>query len=910
MRAPQSPYTQPQNLKMWSSWAIAAVLLLVLVPAPTAAQCPNTQNCHCEAMDDGKVVINCRFRGLDKVPSWTASNQMFYELTLAENDITHLDANAFEGVLIKRLDLSANQITSIDPQAFAGLESTLEELILHVNGMNDFPAQALAGLANLKYLMVEGFSMTGLPLNALQNQSKIHTLKMENCQLEHVVSSDFSAFSDQLVMLSLRTNKLQNLPQTTISSLRFLEILDVSHNKLAVLPDNLFSGNQKISMIDFSNNQLQTVRVNAYVGLETSLTSLILQNNQLTDNQLKPLKLLQSLQDLNLANNRIMNIPEDSLVNSQNLQTLVVRTNRMAGLRKAPFEPVKTTLKTLDLDDNVIASIESGFFAEFGNLQVLQLDRQPLHGVLDDSTFVGLEASLRRLTLQETGLTASDLSSVQNLANLTSLNVAKNQIMQIPPLTFSKLTQLATLDLSENSITALSQKSMHGPQSSLTTINLNSNGLETIPECAFFGFTTLNHINLNSNPLKCDCDAVWLRRWIDIKYPGIKKYVLGWQCASPEALKDQKVYDVTEAQLCTGGHTPPQCEALTTAPTPTTTSQTSGAGSHPTTLPPGGGTVHISNITHNAALVSWVPTSGSPLSFTVEVLNKGTSEKKRADKLPPNSRRHWLSGLVASTEYSVCVTFLYVNESRNHATCKDFDTVGEPAAVVGGANVGAIVGAVIGVLAFLALLVLLGFLVVRSRSNGDPLFTKPKCLGGGAEGGGEANTVKSRTPTGIPQIGYNSKRFSRPRTGAASNTTSTTSSVLQNRANNDLEMKLAGFSPEERDHIINMLTTSGGSTMSIISNGSSQRYVPELPPRPQHLEGYLNPQSIHEDDDDPQKHIYDEIPGAQGNYYEVPSGGASNYPARGASDGIRRQSTQSVHSGKYEMYKEPGECYI
>ena len=857
-------------------------ILVTLIPLVTA-QCQSSP-CHCETNSQGGIVINCRHRDLQTIPKWANSSYSFAELTLANNRIQTVQNRAFEGLRIKKLDLSNNQITTIESEAFAGLENSLEELILHVDSMSSFPVDALSILTKLNAIYLKGFHISKLPPRALGTLTQLQSVSLVKCGLRAMAKDDFQAFKTQLTMLSLAENKLTEIPVAAITDLVNMKELDLTHNQIVVILGGTFAANTKVTQVDLSNNQLTTMSQQAFQGLETSLEKLILQNNLLSGFQLRAVANLTRLRELNTAMNSIMSVPMDTFTNTSQLQLLNLRGNKVSVLSMEALAPTRNSLKELDISENGLRSIPSGVFQGFSSLEKLQMDGQPLWGIVKADIFTGIEDNLQRLSLSMTNFTSSNLNALSGLRALQSLNLKQNNIKLIPDQIFQNMRSLSNLDLSFCGLTNLSQSSLDGLQQNLAYINLNGNNITTLNECVFYEFSRLPYLGLNKNPLQCDCGLLWLRKAI----PQMEKTsgVVVWQCTSPSTHQGKMLRDISEAALCPSDPGQTQCESLivktTTAPTPDPGGSTAIPSSLVPDLPL---LLNVTNISHNAAKVSWtLPDNGDIQGFKVTHHLYESPSDEDALQLDKTARQNWLRGLQPASKYITCVTAVFKVTHQNRNTCSDFITANDPGEVVAAKpNTYVIVGAVLGVVALLILLIILGFLYVRRRNTGDPFFTKQKLSNGGQL------SSNSGLPTGIPRIGYNSKRFSRPK-GA----TSTTSTELQNNANKDLEKKLAEFSPEERDHILNMLTNSGGSTMSMISN-DSQRYVPDLPPRPQQLEGYLNPQTVQEDYNNPEAHIYDEIPAGQGVYYEIPLSN-QNIDPPGAVGGV--------------PFTNSGECYI
>ena len=125
---------------MMSSRILTLFVTSLVLVGPVWTQCPSSE-CECHSSGD----LLCRAKQLSSVPTWQNTDDQFGLVTLAQNNIASLQANAFrtpngDALSMRELDLTNNRITSINDNTFAGLEDQLEVLKLDVDGMTSFPA--------------------------------------------------------------------------------------------------------------------------------------------------------------------------------------------------------------------------------------------------------------------------------------------------------------------------------------------------------------------------------------------------------------------------------------------------------------------------------------------------------------------------------------------------------------------------------------------------------------------------------------------------------------------------------------------------------------------------------------------------------------------------------------------------
>lgn len=116
--------------------------------------CPDviTSICRCEDSQNG-IILKCSHTNGSHVAYTLRGNQinlgLIQQLEMKHSRLKHIPAGFFSGLFIKKLDLSYNGITDIDENSFLGMNSVLQELILHHNNLTRLPSKALTPLSAL-----------------------------------------------------------------------------------------------------------------------------------------------------------------------------------------------------------------------------------------------------------------------------------------------------------------------------------------------------------------------------------------------------------------------------------------------------------------------------------------------------------------------------------------------------------------------------------------------------------------------------------------------------------------------------------------------------------------------------------------------------------------------------------------
>ena len=852
------------------------VLLLYVINSVTG-QCPNQKECECQQSPSGSAILYCARSNLNSVPPFQSTTLQFDEVTLAGNTITVIPANAFKapapngpGLNTKMLDLSDNQITSIDPMAFAGLESTLEVLKLHVNSMASFPTAAIQRLTNLKQIELKGFNFAQLPPGALSALTNLEILSFDSCRLTALSSGDFTSQVNTLKEVYLIGNRFTSVPSAALSTLNKMTKLDLSQNAIQVIQSDAFSNMNQLQELILSQNGVNTINTNAFRGIQDTLKILALSNNAgIVEADLTPVSTLNNLEQLDLSYNSMRSIPNQFFQQMSRLVTFNANNNQISSITSTSFQGLGSSFQTLNLHDNNINIIGPDTFANLNGLKNLNMDNQLLSGTYSPNTFSGLENTLESLSLSTTGFTQLHWSSVGRLAKLTSLKLSKNSIQTVPGGTFVNLGLLQSLNLQSNAISKLKQTSFKGLQFTLEKIYLDNNDIETLDECVFHKFQKLEEIHLDGNPLNCDCQLTWLHDFIYARNP----HVIFWQCSKPQQHAGQFFKDVPRAELtCVTTPTNTVCEdyTITTTTVKSTSPSSTTPGSYPLFL-------NISHVTAASMKASWQLYNTSNIQkWQVKCTDIISGQVVYDSTFPVNVMECSITNLDPSTDYSICVIPVMAAGSITIGqTCTSQTTMAEGGGLLSPEKrLPLILGIVLGVVIILIIIGLVIFCYIRWRNNRDP----PKF---------KDDEGVSNDGSFVPTVGYQSKRFSKPKAHMLINMNGSTP-------------QLDGFTPQERDRILQLFSTSGASTISMLST-QSQRYTGEpygrtLPPRPGYLNTSRSEECLRHDSGEYNEipaDTYDEIPHdkviEEGGHYNMPNdedrpkstgnilGGASNY---------------------------------
>lgn len=269
---------------------------------------------------------NC---GLEEVPPQVFSLTDLVDLSLAGNNITHIQDDIQNLTSLRRLGLSGNWLSELP--ASIGKLKQLENLWIQGNLLEGLPKE-IGDLGKLSVLALTGNMLEEIP-ESIGSLSNLQVLSISGNKLEQLPSGLGNLVA--LKVLAINGNFLKSLP-ISMQTLSLLEELSLQGNKIKYLPINL-SGLSSLKQLSIADNELLDLPES--IGELYCLESLSLYGNKIAQlpSNICSVKQLQSLW---LEGNPLSVVPE-SLLLASNLKALgidslmVLPTRLQAGLGKA-----------------------------------------------------------------------------------------------------------------------------------------------------------------------------------------------------------------------------------------------------------------------------------------------------------------------------------------------------------------------------------------------------------------------------------------------------------------------------------------------------------------------------------------------------------------------------------------------
>ena len=242
--------------------------------------------------------------------------------------------------------------------------------------------------------------------------------------------------AEGVLTVDCSSRQLDTWPAFTHNYNSSLMTVDMSNNSLTSLPQ---LPDLPITSLDLSSNSLSSLDPFQFASLAPTLLRLDLSRSQLAVAGLSAASLHLDLEGLD--------------------------EERVATWR----------LQELRLADNRLHSLPHDLLAQLGMLETLDLSSNPLVDLDPDTA-----------------------GAIGGVASLQSLSLASCQLSSLPAGLLVSLTQLGTLDLSDNSFTVVDPllRTAH----SLHSLALDRNLLESLEDTSFQGLEDLRHLSVRGNP--------------------------------------------------------------------------------------------------------------------------------------------------------------------------------------------------------------------------------------------------------------------------------------------------------------------------------------------------------------------------------------------------------------------------
>jgi Leucine-rich repeat (LRR) protein len=465
--------------------------------------------------------INLDSNHLTEIPS-LGNLQKLQQLYIQANYITNLNFPPAYRRLENLVDigLSNNAIEKLDDATFENLNNTnVRKIELSRNKLSQISKEAFVWFRNIQSLKIGWNPLTSSDLETAFYGlvgTPLTSLNIDNVTLDgHLPSSTFQLLRNTSIKyLSMKNNKMGNIPQRGFADLKQLLYLDLRASGIFTISETALEGLDALNTLFLNDNQLSSVPR----GLPPSLQKLYLNGNQITALQKNIFSNLSKLQLLYLGNNKISKLENDAFLGLRSLTKIHLVKNLINNLPGNIFTSF-IVLESLELNKNNIQRIpnDPSLFSQMSSLLYLNLADNNfftfpsgLFSVLPSLLFLHLENN--RLG----DLIADDVNGqlFAGLDKLVLLNLTNNQITKLPEPIFKDLSNLNNLTINMNQISSWGNN-LYTKMVALENLDLSQNLIARVESASVKDLLKLNSLDLSQNPFACTCDLRWFRDWIN-----------------------------------------------------------------------------------------------------------------------------------------------------------------------------------------------------------------------------------------------------------------------------------------------------------------------------------------------------------------------------------------------------------
>ncbi|XP_050962831.1 chondroadherin-like protein [Labeo rohita] len=296
-------------------------------------------------------------------------------------------------------------------------------------------------------------------------------------------------------------------------------LLDMRRNHFHYLPSNSFLGIPKVVSLHLDSCKIHEIEGGAFQGMK-GLMYLYLSDNQLSSLDAKTFEGAHEILYLHLEGNKLTQFPSlAALAHIPKLLELHLERNLIAKLEPSGLLTPVPQLTGLYLDNNIIATIVPKALDPAPKLDVLRLEANALTKVPSDA--------------------------LDHAPLLSELRLSGNPIRWIKPRAFQVVAEsLKHLHIDRMGLQKMSARSLAGFGPGLLSLSLEENQLEELPD--LLPLTGLQYLNLNKNPLMCNCELLPFYRWLKNSSLSRVEAVCGY----PSELRGQSVMEAAIFKNC------------------------------------------------------------------------------------------------------------------------------------------------------------------------------------------------------------------------------------------------------------------------------------------------------------------------------------------------------------------------
>lgn len=296
--------------------------------------------------------------------------------------------------------------------------------------------------------------------------------------------------------VDLAGNVIGELPANALKSFYFLERLNLSDTSLMYFDVGTLQSPSQLKSLDLSHNNLRDVR---NISLAIYLNELNLTGNYLQNTPEIVQNLAATIQKLDLSGNFMGTVTPITFRRFLALHSLSLSNTSLSMAQSDPFERL-FELRTLDISYNNLTNVN---FTQFAKTLNRLVEFRAVNCHIENFTEIleNLSSHCRILDLSGNLVGHLDERYIQNLTLLEELRIKNTGLTHFDAGALQNLKNLSTLDISFNALKVIDVSLL---PKTLKHLNLQANELRRSDGLKRAEFGNLNTLAISNNQLECD----------------------------------------------------------------------------------------------------------------------------------------------------------------------------------------------------------------------------------------------------------------------------------------------------------------------------------------------------------------------------------------------------------------------
>ena len=303
-------------------------------------------------------IRDCNLKTID--PQYFDGMVGLHELLADNNEISSVNPSATTWKInLYRMELGLKQCKEITQHAFRGMQN-LKKLFLRqkISRIYDLKPMFVIHVSISKlqeFTLLAGSYETDLTLNTPNlKEFSFTSLDQSICELNTTELFTVAQSIEKVnIHAGLWTYNIKDKSQSAFSDKYALIFLNLSKNSFSNLPSAVFKNLFSLKSLWLSKSNIETIEPNAFIGLN-SLETLDLKENEILNLPGDILRYMKHLITLHLDSNTLSCLEKDLFIYTPNLTNLTLPHNQFVGFNSSTFEPLRSSLKSLDIMGNIL----------------------------------------------------------------------------------------------------------------------------------------------------------------------------------------------------------------------------------------------------------------------------------------------------------------------------------------------------------------------------------------------------------------------------------------------------------------------------------------------------------------------------------------------------------------------------